>query len=513
MYSIILIEDEPPILYAIEHLINTGNYGFKVTATARNGREAMQLLENNVPDAVITDISMPFMNGLNFIEEVRKSYHDIDCIILTGHVDFEYAVRALRSNVFDYLLKPIQLEQLEKTLKSLLENLNRKRVIAKQDALIKAVYFEEYDDLCFNDDSAKQYYPLILCAGHFSSDLYAQTLPGEGFWKQTEIEQITNRLTDQHCVWLLNGFSLNEKIVIVETNLTDDFNLKMISSLYMKALINKEMPIQIISGGAVQQVTGISKAIKELRNVLGKAVVFGVSRQFYEESVEMSSFFVREEFDKQSEILLHNKSVELFKKNFIPILKEWEMKQYKQDWIHILLQELTNKLIRYHQFAAISSLHDMNVSNVISSSLSYPQLLENYCNFIQIIYDQAPLSNSTSMSALEIVAYMEDYFKKNFIHPISYKMFYDLFGFNDTYLSHVFKKEKGISPNQYITKLRIDKAKEIIASQTDIQLKDIATMVGYEDAFYFSRVFKVKTGQSPMDYVKEIKGLRNKAIL
>jgi two-component system response regulator YesN len=85
-------------------------------------------------------------------------------------------------------------------------------------------------------------------------------------------------------------------------------------------------------------------------------------------------------------------------------------------------------------------------------------------------------------------------------------MFYDLFGFNETNLSHVFKKKIGISPNKYVMKLRIEKAKEIIASQMDIPLKDITAMVGYEDAFYFSRVFKDNTGQSPMDYVKEIKG-------
>jgi two-component system response regulator YesN len=115
-------------------------------------------------------------------------------------------------------------------------------------------------------------------------------------------------------------------------------------------------------------------------------------------------------------------------------------------------------------------------------------------------------SEENVLSTAEIVDRLEQFLRTNFTQPISYKMFNDLYGYNETYLSHIFKVRKGITPNKYITQLRIEKVKELMKSSPDTSLRNIASMVGYEDAFYFSRVFKDATGLSPSEYIKHESG-------
>jgi two-component system response regulator YesN len=146
---------------------------------------------------------------------------------------------------------------------------------------------------------------------------------------------------------------------------------------------------------------------------------------------------------------------------------------------------------------------DDDISEIVSGSANYQELYIRYGHIVDMVYENSEGTSSLTLSIAEIVDLMEQFLKANFTQPISYKMFYDLFGYNETYLSHVFKLSKGITPNKYVTRLRIDKAKECMAASPSIALKKVASMVGYDDAFYFSRVFKDVTGQSPTEFMKQ----------
>ena len=117
------------------------------------------------------------------------------------------------------------------------------------------------------------------------------------------------------------------------------------------------------------------------------------------------------------------------------------------------------------------------------------------------------------MSAKELVEEIEKYLKENYISNITYKLFYEMFGYNETYITNVFRKIKGISPSRYITRLRIEKAKDIILRQPEVLLKNVSEMVGYEDPLYFSRVFKDFIGISPSEYAKTLNEDLNKKIV
>jgi len=117
--SVVVVEDEKLIAKNIKKNIEACNPHFKVVASFLNGADAWDYIQKQPPQVVFTDISMPVMNGIDLVAHIAKSSNYIRCVILTGYADFEYARTALRYGVEDYLLKPINKEELDKTLHSI----------------------------------------------------------------------------------------------------------------------------------------------------------------------------------------------------------------------------------------------------------------------------------------------------------------------------------------------------------------------------------------------------------
>jgi two-component system response regulator YesN len=507
MYKLMLVEDEPPILYAVKHLIDTGNYGFEVSAFARNGRDALKMLNDDVPDVILTDIRMPFVDGLALLEEVRQKYPEVACVIMSGHNDFEYAVKALRIHAFDYLLKPIQIEKLQIMLLKLKISLDTRKSAEDQAAISQAVYFEDYSGIREIDFGTLQFIPLIICSGHYVGD-FAQNLdhPGREFWEQADLRKQLDSVLGEVRFWVLNGFSLNEKIVIVAADHLDKTRIETATFELKKRLMNDVVPVQISVGKMTLHVKELSKAIKKLRAILSKAIVFGHSGLFIDEMTKPKAFIMTDEFEKRYEALFNGMPIDEVKKNLQGLLKEWETKGYTQDSVEHLLKQLILKLINWQKNYKGTSDLSIDISEIVSGSISYQELYIRYGRILEMVYANSEGTSSLTISIAEIVDRMEQFLKANFTQPISYKMFYDLFGYNETYLSHVFKVSKGITPNKYVTRLRIDKAKECMAASPGIALKKVASMVGYDDAFYFSRVFKDVTGFSPKEFMKQETG-------
>ncbi len=117
--NIIIAEDEELLLKSLINKVNNLGPDFKVIGSAQTGIEAYDLIEKHCPDILITDIRMPVMNGLELIKKVHENHPYIDCVIVTGYSDFSYAKKAIHYQVREYLLKPLEDEQLRDTLTSL----------------------------------------------------------------------------------------------------------------------------------------------------------------------------------------------------------------------------------------------------------------------------------------------------------------------------------------------------------------------------------------------------------
>lgn len=116
MKKVMLVEDEELILQGVRYIIDWEEISMEVTAMAHNGREALEMYKENPVDIIVTDVEMPFMNGLKLLGEIRKLSSRTRCIILSGYDEFEYARTALKLDVEEYILKPIDEEQFHQAL-------------------------------------------------------------------------------------------------------------------------------------------------------------------------------------------------------------------------------------------------------------------------------------------------------------------------------------------------------------------------------------------------------------
>lgn len=123
----LLVDDEPHILKKVRKVMNSTFEDYNIVAQAKNGRDALSLIQEQHIDLVITDIRMPEMTGLELAEQLRMSHPQIKVIILTGHSEFEYAKKAIQLNVVDFILKPIVADNLIKVLAELLVTLSNER--------------------------------------------------------------------------------------------------------------------------------------------------------------------------------------------------------------------------------------------------------------------------------------------------------------------------------------------------------------------------------------------------
>ena len=126
MYAVQLVDDEPIVKRGLKKLINWEELGFIIACEAENGEEALEQLTNQHIDLIITDIGMPIMNGIEFMAQARKQEYTGEIVVLTAYGEFEYAKSAIKYGVTDYILKPIEEEQIIATLKDIKKKLQEK---------------------------------------------------------------------------------------------------------------------------------------------------------------------------------------------------------------------------------------------------------------------------------------------------------------------------------------------------------------------------------------------------
>ena len=127
MYRVMIVDDEIYIRKSFVNRIDWKAYGMEVTGEAANGQEAYQLVPVLKPDLMFVDIRMPVLGGFDLTSLLAEEYPDIVIIIISAYHDFEYARKAIATGVFDYLLKPLEEEELDRTLKRLLSRLEEKK--------------------------------------------------------------------------------------------------------------------------------------------------------------------------------------------------------------------------------------------------------------------------------------------------------------------------------------------------------------------------------------------------
>lgn len=491
MYRVLIVEDEPPILRGICNAVKQVNENFEVTSTAFNGQDAVELLKKNSYDLVITDINMPVNDGFYVLDYISKNCPHTISVILTGYQEFEYAKKAIKYKVYDYLVKPINKPGLEKLLNSIDNHLSTRKRENKREKLFSSVHTNTYIDKV-NEALGENCYMFLLCAGSFPVTGYDSMTPGSSLWETYNLDEILKTIINENFSWIINGKTPSEHIIILAGN-------SKTCSTFSRSLFNmlsqQKIPITIVVSEQINNYSQIYPTHNLLRDYMYQKIIFGKSNLlFYSKSKDDKKSNTI--FDEQKlKISLNYNSVSKTRKAVIDIIKSFENK-------HITQQELKNNLRRILYMIDASTKENINnieatLNEVIVNSFNYDSLLEGMDVLIKNCYNKTAIYSSDKKALVEdIKKYIDDHLSE----PISNQILSKIFGLVPSYISTIFKSHTDIILSEYIINKRMEKAKQLLLSDNNLLAKDVARLVGYNDPLYFSKVFKKRTGSYPSKF-------------
>lgn len=500
MIQMIIVEDEPAIARGLSLMITRNYPDFQVIAIARNGKEGLQKILDMKPELVFVDINMPIMNGLEMIEQVQKSGFSTQFIILTGYAEFEYARTAMRLGISDYLLKPISPD----TLKEILTSCRQKH--QAQLHVLQAAYLQRYIGRTQNPDDSNN--PLfgynctlfVLISGPLCSNIYNEALL-TSHAPSVDLTLIRTLENDYHIsLFPLRGRHDNELIFAAVHPKPESADLGKLAEELYTSFRSPDTYVNLIISEPIPDGLNLRETAGNLYlyAMLKIPFAFGCIQNY--EPLSDKKIHVSSEVKKICSAIPEHTTPETVQDYIRSILLYWQKERVSQFQLTTDLRYFFSTVI--HEYSEENIIYP-DAAEIVSSCHFYDELERSLQYEMGLIY--GPDSYDLPDSQQSLAKQVKNWLDMNFTTPITFKIFQDIFGHSEKYISALFKAEFGISPSKYIGELRLDMAKKLMQTNPDILLKDVAEMVGYTDAFYFSRVFKSHEGISPSQYAKLVK--------
>lgn len=498
-----LVDDEPSSVRYLKTIIEQKTNDFIVSSLAENGYDALQKIEKEKPDIVITDIKMPIMDGIELCSNIRKKYPYIHTILVSGYQEFEYARSAIKEGAYDYILKPININVFIETLLDLKEKIEVERYKKQIELLISIINNEKVNiyevEKCF---PFKRYGIAILRKGgiplHFSTRIYLH---------KTNSFNDNKDIFDNQKIWTLYGRDQNEHIFIFSP---EELEFKIFEN-YIKTFgesIKRFSYYTVLFDAKYFSLENLSERLINLIKLLNNSVIIGYSQVIYIDDYYLSRkeriTQIDQTVEKKLNFYISNFLCDRVKEEIEHCLTIWEQERQPLIWVGNLLNQIINLIKNHIQSIDIAEMAiEYMLDEALCLSKDYNDLKNSIWDIVNILFKNIECNMRKNSSSLfnQIISYLNN----NLSKPLSVQNVCQLFKISPTYLNTLFNKYKGISFNKYLINMRIEKAKDIICENPDIPIKEICDMVGFNDQFYFSRVFKALTGHTPSEFKEKNK--------
>lgn len=490
MYRLIIVDDEPASLIHIKTIVEKKCPDYQVTGTAVNGEEALAEIEKHRPDVIISDIKMPVMDGIKLAEQVKARYPDILFIIVSGYQDFDYAKKAIRFGVCDYLLKPLKPADLKLILNKLAEQ-KKSFYYEKRKALIKA--------MCHNvklpeQELAARYFP----AGKYYSGIIRKNGLPRRFAANRGIEIFS---MEEEQVYLYGRDEMESLYLVSETLLSNE-TFEEIIQRYFERVLGENVYITGVIHEDKFELSDFPDVAAKLYRKLNDVIVVG-KNQLVKSNAAPS---MKEENRKREieileyvEYLIREKESNLLLPEAVKVFDIWEKNECSQIYIeghmYYILQLIKNSFSLDEDVGGV----EYEIDEAFYYSASMKELRESIAAILtRILPVQAKeVIDDKEQVFYEILAYLNNHMADD----ITLNGVGRQFGVSQTTLSKWFRLYQDCSFGKYLTTIRIEKAKRIMNQNPQVFIKDVAEHVGYSDQFYFSRIFHSVAGMSPSNFL------------
>jgi YesN/AraC family two-component response regulator len=423
------------------------------------------------------------MDGIELIEALRRELPDIKTIIISGYEDFSYARSALRSGTIDYLLKPITPSTLQKTLENSIPLLESDKT-KKQFKIIHALLSNETAEAP-DENLVKEFFP----AASYSVSLYRKNgLPLR--FNKNILSSVYYKITDTAIDLYGRDEMEGLHIAAPSSNSDEDILIKDIPGYTTTVRWHK--PVSILQLGSV---------VKQMYTVLDTNLSIGKTQVFAAgaKNCIKKSVPVNAEFKQQAELFAKNNNVEGLKKLFSDFIKTCEKETPPQMYVEKLILGFFEQ-IRFETHGAVwDEYFEFMIEDAFFYATTYSEL---QMSLLYVMEKTLPHLFDTigKVDTPEFFALIRDYIHTHLAEPLTLQFLCTHFGISQTYMSRLFRKYTGQSFINYFNIERIEKAKQHLADK-NMLIRDAAALVGFNDQFYFSKVFKTLTGITPSDYI------------
>ena len=533
MHKIFLVDDEIIVRESIRSSINWDQTNYSLVGEAPDGEMALSMMMDLKPDILLTDIRMPFMDGLALADIVKKNMPWVRIIILSGHDEFEYAKKAITLGVSAYLLKPISPDELLKTLDEVAAEINEERL--RQQSLEKLQRQLESSATARSERlledlitgalttadalEAARGQGVNLLARHYLIMIMVVQLrsgadDGDNSCLQPDrlirIKALLQKAVSRqdHMVYFYS--SMNRFVTLLKSDSEELEEETYIQAQGLRHTIETELgcELTISIGSVVDRIAEIQISYADADLILRRMGALGSGKTYSSRDMAVPGDTALKQLSSQ---VLGDK-IKYASRDDLPGIIDEHFRQIGEQPLESLLlsyyilmdvlivasrmieeyggqpTEVIPETVRSEQLTAIASSRDMlrsKIMDILDRTLAYrdSRLGSRYADVIR-----------------RACSFIEDNFSKT---DLSLNQVASHVSLSNNHFCTVFAQEKGETFIEYLTRLRISKASELLKS-TQMLASEIAYAVGYNDPHYFSYIFKKNVGIPPRDFRNQI---------
>lgn len=530
MLKIFLVEDEFVVREGIKKNIDWASHGYEFCGEASDGEVAFPMIQKLKPDIVITDIKMPFMDGLELSKLIKRELPWTEIIILTGHEKFEYAKEAIKIGIAEYLSKPISGAELLKEVDALAEKIEEKR----KEREIKEKYMQEMEENFLKErkdlfqylvTGSKSLPELLEISSRLQVDLSALWYNVVLFDMKSsahENNEYSNSLVEIE--QKLKNIDNEEHLLIFDRNLEGKAFLFKADSKeeleQIQSVCLKKLQEILADYKHVQYFGGIGSPVNRLRELqlsFEKASRAFAHRYLVKESCILDSnepeqgvYLEKDSFNISD---VNTKQIDRGKiKEFLKTGVQEEVVYFVEEFFKDLnTGAMESNIFRQYitmdaYFGVVDFVESLQLSkeeieqfDIASGILQNAETAMSYV--VRIIKQALEMrERSASNKYGDIVDEIMRYIEKNYANEeLSLNLVASHVNFSPNHLSMVFSQQTGQTFIKYLTDFRMNKAKELLRCSGE-KSSVIAQQVGYKDPHYFSYLFKKTQNMTPTQY-------------
>ena len=523
--NLLIIDDELSAIKVVENSMNWASLDFDNIYTAMSKRSAIEIIQNNDVNIILSDIEMPMGSGLELLEWVKSYYPNICCIFMTCHADFAFAQKAIQLGCMDYILKPLDFKHLEKVLIKVIQvareeectRENSMSWIENKEALLKQFWMEFFvGEISPDEESITKY----IQKKHLTLNLEYLFLPiliSVKKWSSIIVKE------DYRLFHFVLRNTLQESFAMSGVdNEVISFSSNMILLMLMYHPKNTSELNQAVENGC-QTIIQISQDYFEVRICcyIGEAdKIYAISNQFellqmmdfnnvvYSQNILYLQCYLGKSLEYRNQIfarwermfkLHHYAQIDKEIKEFI---ENQNLKKINRNFLNAFYRDFSFLIFGFLYANSIGWEEFFVDEEAILFSDEGQKSIEGLLFWITYTLQKIDNYRKESYQGNSVKKVMR-YIDENISSELSLEELAKYVHLNADYLTRVFKKQNGQSVSQYIISQRLIKAKWLMEN-TSSAIGDIAKHVGYDNYSSFNRVFTKALGVSPQEYKKQM---------